>query len=90
MGNNNVACIAGLGVLVATCWITVAARMYVRQCLMKTVDLGDWLMVVATCGVTAIAGNVIYMITLGFGEMSVEATENTSRILMVSNSKNMG
>lgn len=84
MGNNFVQVLVGLTVLTVACWVTVLARLYVRACILKQVDVGDYLIVVTVIFFTIFTGLVIEVVRLGLGGATEPEGDALWNILRVS------
>lgn len=76
---------AGLSFLIGACWIVVLARVYVRACIIKQIDVGDYLIVVTVIFFTIFAALVIEVVRLGLGGIHEPEGDALWNILRVSN-----
>lgn len=72
------------GVLLALCWITVLARMYVRIAIVRNLRKDDYLMMVSLCCYTTSIGLALRLAELGFGQHAENLPpENVKEVLRV-------
>lgn len=58
----------GFAILIFSTWAVVIGRIYVRSFMVKSMGIGDWLIIFTTFCLTVIVGIAWYLVSIGMGQ----------------------